>query len=206
MRTRTTKQHKDYWKNRKIDWNEHYIATWNHPHRKLIVHALKMFPWFSLWEVGCGGGPNLVKITQELPGHQLGGSDINEDAVETARKTFKGGRFHCESSEDILLSDDSVDVVLSDAHLIYFGPTQIKKVLGEMLRVSRGNIVLCEYHEPSFWKRMWIWYKTGYHAHDYKKLLEGFGCYGVQLVKIPYDYWPDTMWSKVGYVVIAKKP
>ncbi len=201
----TTNNHKKYWKERKIDWTEHYLVTWNHPHRALIIAALKQFNWFSLWEVGCGGGPNLVRITKELPGHQLGGSDINPDAIELAKKTFVGGRFHCEASDDILLSDDSVDVMLSDAHLIYYGPSMIKKVLSEMVRASRGYLVLCEYHEKSFWKRLWIHWKTGYYAHDYEKLLEEMGCYQIKTIKIPHQFWPDTMWSKVGHIVIAKK-
>lgn len=205
MRSRTTQQHKDYWKNRKIDWAEHYLSTWNHPHRALIVHALKLFNWFSLWEVGMGPGPNLVRITKDIPDHQLGGSDINSDAIELAKKTFVGGRFHCEESENILLSDNSVDVVLSDAHLIYYGPRKIKKVLKEMIRATRGRLVLCEYNERSFWKRLAIFWKTGYHAHHYVKLLESLGCHSIQLVKIPSRYWPDTMWGRYGYIIIAKK-
>jgi ubiquinone/menaquinone biosynthesis C-methylase UbiE len=205
MRIKTTKQHSEYWKNRKIDWKESYLSTWNHPHRKLIIQALKTIDWFSLWEVGCGPGANLVKITQELPGHQLGGSDINEEAIELARKTFNGGRFHVESSDNILLSDNSVDVMLSDAHLIYFGPTKIKKVLSEMIRSTRKHIILFEYHEKSWWKRILIRWQSGYNAYDYSKLLEEMGCYSVQIAKMPPQYWPDTMWGKYGHIIIAKK-
>ncbi len=205
MRAKSTKTHSEYWKNRKIDWAEHYLSTWDHPHRRLIIYALSSFSWFSLWEVGMGPGPNLVKITKDLPGHQLGGSDINSDAVDLARKTFTGGRFHCEASDNILLSDDSVDVILSDAHLIYYGPFRIKKVLKEMIRASRGRLVLCEYNEKSFWKRLRIWWQTGYYAHDYRRLLEQLGCHAIQMYKIRKEDWPDTMWGKYGYVIIAKK-
>lgn len=205
MRNRTTKKHKAFWKNRKIDWKESYLSTWDHPHRKLIIHALKMFDWFSLWEVGCGPGANLVKITEQLPGHQLGGGDINEDAIELAKQTFIGGRFHVEESDNILLSDDSVDVVLSDAHLIYYGPTEIKKVLSEMIRATRTHLVLCEYHSTSWWERLMIRLKTGYNAYNYEQLLESLGCYSVRLIKIPQSYWPDTMWGKYGYIIMAKK-
>ena len=205
MRLKTTTQHKKYWRDRKIDWDKSYLATWDHPHRKLIIHALKLFPWFSLWEVGCGPGANLVKITNELPGHQLGGSDISEDAINLARKTFVGGKFHIEPSDDVMLSDFAVDVVLSDAHLIYYGPTKIKAVLKEMIRVSRGYIVLCEYYERNLWKRLMIRWKTGYNAYNYPRLLEKLGCYSIRTVKIPESYWPDTMWSSVGHIIIAKK-
>lgn len=205
MKIKTTDDHKKYWKERKIDWAAHYLATWDHPHRKLIMYALKQFTWFSLWEVGCGPGPNLVRITKELPGRQLGGSDINEDAIELAKKTFVGGNFRCEASEDLLLSDNSVDVVLSDAHLIYYGPQQIKKVLKEMIRVSRSTIVLCEYQEKKWWKRLMIRLKTGYNAHNYPALLEELGCHSVRLIKIPKEYWPDTMWGTYGHIIIARK-
>lgn len=202
---KTTSKHKEYWRNRKIDWTKHYLATWDHPHRRLIVHALKTFDWFSLWEVGCGPGANLVKITKELPGHQLGGGDINADAIEVAKQTFVGGRFHVESSEDILLSDNSVDVILSDAHLIYYGPTKIKKVLKEMLRATRKYIILFEYAEKSWFKRLLIRWRTGYNAYNYPELLEELGCYQIQFIKMPPEYWPDTNWGKYGHLIIAKK-
>lgn len=204
MKYFTTQQHKKFWKERKIDWSKHYLATWNHPHRKLIDYALKSFYWISLWEVGCGPAPNLAHILHNgAQGKQLGGSDVNSDAIELARKTFTGGKFHVESSDDLLLSDKSVDVVLSDAHLLYYGPFKIKKVIKEMTRVARSRIVLCELYEKSWWKRLWLLITTGYNAHDYQTLLEDAGCYNIQLVKIPPEYWEGMPWQPYGYIVIA---
>lgn len=201
---KTTSQHLKYWQDRKIDWDAHYTATWNHPHRQLIVWALQAIPWVSLWEVGCGSAPNLVRIIKEgFQGRQLGGSDVNADAIEAARKTFKGGRFHVEASDDMLLSDQAVDVMLSDAHLIYIGPFKIRKVLGEMVRITRNHIVLCEYQESSFFKRLVLWWQTGYFAHDYKKLLAELGCYDIQMVRIPEEFWGGN-WSKYGYIIRCK--
>lgn len=203
---KTTKAHLKFWKDRKIDWEKSYLSTWNHPHRDLIVMALKGLSWYSLWEVGCGPGANLVRIVKDIPNKQLGGCDVNEDAIALARKTFNGGRFHVESSEDMLLSDRAVDIVLSDASLIYIGPTKIKKVLGEMKRIGRNQLLLCELHEPKWWKR-WIYrFKTGYNVYDYKKLLEGMGCYKVGVFKIPKEYWPGTPWETYGHIIIAHLP
>src|SRR6185312_2357188 len=149
---------------------------------QLIMYVLRSFPWVSLWEVGCGSGPNLVRIIKEgFKGRQLGGSDVNADAIETARKTFKGGKFHVEQSDDMLLSDQAVDVMLSDAHLIYIGPRKIKKVLGEMVRITRNHLVLCEFNETSWLKRWLFRLRSGYNAYDYKKLLEELGCYDIQV-------------------------
>lgn len=204
---KTTAQHSEYWKERKIDWNAQYLSTWDHPHRALIVAALRSIPWVSLWEVGCGAGANLVRIIKDgLTDRQLGGSDINADAITAATKAFKGGKFHCEPSDDMLLSDNAVDVMLSDAHLIYVGPRRIKKVLGEIFRIARNHIILCEFHSTSFWKRWVFRFKTGYNAYDYRKLLDEMGCYDIQIIKIPKEFWPGTPWEQWGHIIMCKIP
>lgn len=213
MRFKTTSQHRNWWAVRKIDWTKDYLATWDHPHRQLISWVLSTFNWVSLWEVGCGPGPNLMKIvkdfkpTLENP-RQLGGSDISPDAIEVAKSTFQGGRFHVESVEDLLLSDDSVDVILSDATLIYIGPEKIKKAIHELTRTARTRVVLCEFNSTSWWKRLKLRIKTGYNAYDYKKLLEAEGCYDVQLYKLPPDAWPGSKpgdgWYDFGYLITAR--
>lgn len=212
VRIKTTGQHAKWWRERKIDWEKQYLATWDHPHRALIIAALKTVPWVSLWEVGCGPGPNLVRILKELPmtdlqkkvgARQLGGSDVNADAIALAQKMMKGGKFHVESSENIFLTDSAVDVVLSDASLIYIGPTKIRKVLKEMIRIGRNNIILCEFNEKSLWKRLSLRWKTGYNAYDYKKLLESEGCFDVKVIKIPAEYWDGFPWQPYGHIIIA---
>lgn len=200
---KTTSGHKDWWAKRKIDWDKHYLQTWNHPHRALIVMALKSFNWLSLWEVGCGPGPNLVRIAKEMPGKQLGGCDVNADAIALAQKTFVGAKFGVNPVDDIFLSDNSVDVVLSDATLIYTGPLKIREALKEMVRVARNHIVLCEFNETSFWKRLWLRVVNGYNAHDYKKLLEEVGCYDIRMVKIPKEYWDGFPWQPHGFIIVA---
>lgn len=207
---KTTKQHSSYWANRKIDWNTSYLATWTHPHRGLLVAVLSSFEWMSLWEVGCGPGANLIRLVKDseknpnLKGKQLGGSDVNADAIALARKTFVGGKFHVESTEDMLLSDNATDVVLSDASLIYIGPTKIKKTLKEMHRVCRNRIVLCELHNTNFITRWMYRFKTGYNMYNYEKLLEEAGCYDIKLFKIPKEMWEGTPWEEHGYIITAK--
>lgn len=210
---KTTKAHKEYWRDRKIDWVQSYLTgidpatnrpMWDHPHRTLLTWVLKSYNWVSLWEVGCASGANLVKFTKEFTGKQYGGSDVNPDAIETAKKTFNGARFHVESVEDLLMSDASVDVVLSDATLIYIGPNKIDQAMHEITRVARNNILLCEFHEKNPWKRLWLRIKTGYNSYDYQKLLERHGCYDITIIKIPKDFWPGFPWEKHGYIISAR--
>lgn len=201
---KTTNQQKQYWLNRKIDWKTQYLDTWNHPHRQLIVWALETFPWVSLWEVGCGPGANLVRIVKEMKGRQVGGSDISPEAIALARTTFTGGKFHVEAADNILLSDDSVDVILSDATMIYYSPSTIDKAIGEMVRVARNHVVLCEFHEKSWWKRLKLRWNTGYNAYDYQTLLEKHGCHSIQIIKIPPEFWDGFPWQPFGHIIIAQ--
>ena len=188
---KTTKQHLNYWKNRRINWAESYQSTWNHPHRGLLVYMIKNLPFVSLWEVGCGGGANLIRIVKELPDKQVGGSDINADAIDLCRKTFKNGLFHVEQGNDMMMSDKSVDIILSDMTLIYVDPLNIDSYLKEFKRVGRQFIILCEFHSPSWWKRMKA-RLGGYHVYHYKRRLENLGFYDVMCQHIPEAYWPGT--------------
>ena len=205
FRFKTTKQHQKWWAERKLNWDKDYTSTWNHPHRALLVSALKTFPWISLWDVGCGSGANIVRFVKEgFTDKQMGGSDINPDAIEAAKATIVGGRFHVEPSDDLLLSDKATDVVLSDACLIYTGPEKIEATLKEMIRVARGHILLCEFHSTNPLKRWILRLKTGYNAYNYKHLLEKLGCYDIQMVKITKEYWDGFPWDTWGYVILAK--
>lgn len=201
---KTTNQHRKYWRNRKGDWKFHHLSTWNHPHRGLIIEALRSLYWFSLWEVGCGAGANLVRIVKEIPGRQLGGSDINADMIEVAKKTLDGAMFHVEDITDMLLSDNSVDVVLSDASLIYIDPTDIKKAIHEIVRIARNGVVMVEFNSNNWFERLKFRLRTGYNIYDYEKLLKKEGCYDIQKYKITKDLWDDKEWSRYGYILIAK--
>ena len=57
------------------------------------MNVLKSIPWVSLLEIGCASGPNLAAIVKAMPGKQVGGVDLSEDAIELAKKTFQGGFF-----------------------------------------------------------------------------------------------------------------
>lgn len=197
----STKRNEKYWANRKIDWKKEYLDTANHPHRDLIIHALRAFQWKSLWEVGCASGPNLLKIMANFPNAQLGGTDINPDAIALAEKTFRGGIFDLGNIEDIMLSDKATDVILSDMTLIYIGPFKIRKVIKEMMRVCRGRIIMVEFDSPKFWKRLKL-RLDGYNSYDYKKLLESCGCYDIQKFKIPPEFYPDLDYAQKEFATL----
>lgn len=206
-RNYTTAQWALWWGNRKIDWKAAYLETWTHPHRQMIVSVLRTFDWISLLEVGCGAGANLMAILQSGMKKQLGGLDVNPDAIELAQKVFQGAFFRVGSVEDIFMSDSSTDVVLSDMTLIYIGGRQIDAVIDEIKRVARLRVVLSELHTDSWWERFKLWFNSGLHAHDYVKLLEKHGFHDVIRYKMPPEAWPDgEKQHKFGYVITAKVP
>jgi ubiquinone/menaquinone biosynthesis C-methylase UbiE len=203
---RTTKSQARYWQRRKIDWDEHYLRTWEHPHRYLITIALNTFEWRSLMEIGCGGGANLKNIIATLKGKQVGGIDINPDAIALCEKTFKGGVFRVGNADNLMMSDKSSDVLLADMTYIYVGPFKIGKHIKELRRVARKQIVLFEFHEKSWWKRILLYLKTGYFAHNWPKLLKKYGFYDIIVMKMPKEAWEPGLQTKYAYLIKAKSP
>lgn len=203
-RAYTTKQNERWWQKRVIDWKKDYLDTWDHPHRSIITSVLAQYTWISIVEIGCGPGPNLMNIAKRLPGKQLGGVDINKDAIALANKTFTNGHFRVGSGEDILLSDKSTDIVLTDMTLIYVGPRKIKKWLKEMRRIGRNYILIHEYHDTSWWRRWKLRIFSGRHAYNYEKLLREVGFRDIIKYKMP-DFDPDSE-SRFRYLFLAKIP
>ncbi|MBI5573480.1 MAG: class I SAM-dependent methyltransferase [Elusimicrobia bacterium] len=159
----------------------------------------------SLFEIGCGPGANLLKIIKEIPKKQIGGIDVNPDAIELAKKIFNNGVFQVGCADDIMLSDKSSDVVLSDMVLIYVSPKDIRRHIQEIYRITRNYVVLCEFHAKSRWKRLLLKIRTGYNAHNFQKLLEQNGFYDVSFVKMREVDWPGFPQNEYGYLIIAKK-
>lgn len=204
MRLRTN-QYKNWWANRKIDWKKEYFDTWDHPHRFLISEVLQKFHWISLIEIGVGGGANVMNLIQTIKGRamQLGGIDINKDAIEFCSKQFKGGVFHQSAADDIMMSDKSTDVTLSDMTYLYVGPFQIKGHLKELKRITRNHVVLCEMHSESLLRRLYLRFFQRYNVYNYKKLLESLGFYDIWVYKVPLEMWPDT---QDRYIIKATVP
>ena len=202
---KSTKKWSNWWENRKIDWKVSY-QNWEHPHRYVITNILSRLSWLSLFEIGCGAGANLMNVIKHLKGRQLGGADINPDAIALAQKTFPNGFFKVNSADNLMLSDKSVDVILSDMCLIYVSPRHIKKYIREIKRVSRSFIVLCEFHSDSWWRRLKLKLTSGYNAYNWKKLLEKEGFYDVVLYKLKPEDWPGGNPQKdYGYIIVAKQ-
>lgn len=144
------------WRTRHLyrkNWAQGYLDTIDHPHRSQIVDAVSFFsPVSSVLEVGCASGANLIRLRERLPGVPFMGVDINRKAIAVARSHFAGlgdDQVHLVVGQADQLSgvaDASMDVVLTDAVLMFIAPDRIRDVLAELGRVCRKGLVLNEYH------------------------------------------------------------
>lgn len=188
---KTTRTHKSYWKKRKIDWISAYLNP-THPHRAIIVEKMARFrPIGSVFEIGCGAGANLYLIKKLNPKIQVGGIDINEDAIKTARQALGVNPefFEVGSYDKIFAGDGSTDIVLTDMALIYADHRTALKTLKEAKRIARKGIVLCEFHSESFIKRKGLWLASGYYSYNYKKLLEDAGFFDPEFYQLTEQDW-----------------
>lgn len=202
----STKKWVKWWTKRKIDWGSHYMNP-KHPHRLLIAETLRHIPWMSLFEVGCGAGANLVTIVNMNPGKQVGGIDINPDAISFAKTQFRNGLFKVSSADNIMMSDKSMGIILSDMVLIYITPRHIGRYLKEFKRVAGDYVILCELHSTSWWKRFALKWREGYNAYDWPKLLEKHEFYDIKMYKLKKEDWPESnLQQKYGYIIVAKVP
>ena len=204
VRNFLTNRHKRYWQKRKIDWEQAYFM--DHPHRDLIVKALKNISFGSILEIGCASGYNLFKIRENFPRIQIGGIDISEDAIKKAKELIPDADvLEVSSADNLFLSDKSADILLTDMALIYLSPFDINKAIKELKRVARNQIMLVEFHHKNWFKRQVLRLLAGYNAYDYRKLLEKNGFYEIEIYKLTEADWPGGQPQKEYACLITAK-
>jgi len=186
-------------------WVEDYWASESHPHRQLIVDAVgHCEPFESLLELGCSVGVNISLLRKKFPylkDSNLAGIDINEDSIKSAKEHLPAIDWQVRGLDRVLpFVEKSFDIVLADAVLMYIDSTHIESMIGEMDRVSKKAIVVCDWYDESLKGVV----KDFHWARDYGKLLEVLG-YKVEKVKITKAYWNSNNWVRNGYIFIAKK-
>ncbi len=201
---KSTQQNLNYWRNRKIDWQQAYFTP-NHPHRKRIIEELQNIKFGSLLEVGCASGANLALINKYFPQTGLGGMDVNADAIKQAKLNCPYiVNLEVSNGWEVFYSDKSTDVLLTDMCLIYNSPFKIKRMLKEIKRVTRNKVIFVEFHHKSLLKRILL-SLGGYWAYNYLKLLPKLGFYDVQVRKLTETDWPGGQPQKdYGYIITAR--
>lgn len=185
---------KDWRLERDTDWVSEYWGSQEHPHRSLILEELSKIEFDSLLEVGSNCGPNLQQIRNRFPNVKLHGIDASPVAVEFGKKLF-GPEIELGAADKLPVKE--VDVILSDAVLMYAEPEYYKKIKAEFEKKAKKAIILIEWFDKS---------KTGsevdgHWARDYQ--FNGFDL--VERNKITEQQWPNRAWYTNGYVFLFEK-
>lgn len=195
-----TPQDARYWAERPVeemvnDWGgKTYVESQDHPHRQLILLALKSFkPFKSVLEVGCNAAPNLIRIG-EIYEAELVGVDISEGAIAMAKKELPGGTFKVGDAIDLPFEDYSYDIVIADA--VYMYVKNAEKALDEAARVAKKGILICDWYSEK------EEIKDFHYARDYGSMLEDRG-FIVSTVDITENLWPSKKWNTNGKLFIA---
>jgi ubiquinone/menaquinone biosynthesis C-methylase UbiE len=185
------------------------------PHRQFLMEKIENFsPLSEILEIGCGCGQNLYLLTERFPQAKIRGIDINPRVVQRGQELFKKeGMQYVKLSEgkaDELgqFPDKSIDIVFTDAVLIYIGPDKIKTVIKEMTRIAKKALIFAEWHCQSPKDNdpdgLGVYY-SGYWIRNYLDLLRKFVPQDkIRLSKIPEPIWRGKDWVKLGYIIEAK--
>jgi len=206
-----TKTQEWIWKTRHIfksnKWTQECIETRNHPHRHILLERISSFvPIKGIMEIGCNSGANLYLLAKEYPEVKLCGIDINAKAIKEGNTYFKQKGitnvtlFVHKADKLKQFADKSIDVIFTDATLMYIGPDKIRKVIDEMKRISCKGLIFNEWHYEDY-SREYLWY-YGHWIYNYKSLLaDYFSSDNIRISRHPEGLWNDENWSKFGSII-----
>lgn len=100
---------------------------------------------YKILEVGTNSG-NQLALLQKMGFKNLYGIEINEHAVDIARKRLKGINVIQGSAFDIPFKDNFFDLVYTAGVLIHISKDDVNKVISEMNRCSKKYIWGFEYY------------------------------------------------------------
>jgi SAM-dependent methyltransferase len=155
----------------------------------------------SVLEIGCGCGANLEVIARRAPLLRLVGVDISPASIAVGRERFAelglGGITLIEGQADNLsaFADASIDVVFTDAMLLYIAPDKIYICIEEMRRIARRAIIFLEMHldgigSDGFYTR------DGF-VRDYRELCKQLSN-DIKLTHMPTEKRPAGRWPNYG--------
>ena len=106
----------------------------------------------SIMEFGCGAGRNLYYIHKEIQDVKTFGFDINENAVQSAKKflvDFNSEIYQNNIYDTSNISDNSIDVVYTSGVLMHIPHENVEKIIKEMHRIAKCAVVHFELHGQS---------------------------------------------------------
>lgn len=164
--------------------NDHYQKIWGVSRTEMNKEFLSSVEIHSILEVGCNVG-NQLRLLSEMGFKDLHGIEVNENAAQKARSYCCDANIQSGSALELPFEDDSFDLVFTSGVLIHIHPTDLPKVISEMVRVSKKYIWGFEYyneqpmeieyrgHNNKLWKNDFVkvFHETSDGLKEVKKML-----------------------------------
>ena len=126
-----------FW-NRYADNNE---SRNNNEFAKFMADLARSLHCTSVLEIGCGTGVDLKKFDDSF---EIYGVDLNEHALELAKKNISKAKFYKENITKLPFDDASVDFIFTHKLLNYLDDETLNAGVSEMFRIGKKYIVNCE--------------------------------------------------------------
>jgi len=133
------------------NWAKSYVSdvAIKHPHRKLLVDEIsKLYPFKKVLEIGSASGANLYLLAKKFSEAKFYGVDVSYNAINEGKKFFEKKNIknvflkNLTASQLESFEDKSMDIVFSDASIIYVGKDKINKVFEEIFRITK-KLLFC---------------------------------------------------------------
>ena len=182
------------------------IHSSGYPHRATLISLLgEIDHKDSLLDIGCGFGANIININKTFPHLQITGLDINPKMLAQLGLFIEDNklqniRLQRHNLNNLLpFADNSFDIIIADAVLMFIPNNKIDFVLSELVRVSKNAIII---HDFSCRKIRGSKYLGGRWVHNYFERLTKFSAHTA--LDERHTEFSGPTWSKFGKFVIVK--
>jgi len=130
------------------EWDQFYLANWGKTKIEINNLVMDHLPKNAkILEVGCNIGMQL-KGFQRMGFTNLYGIELQQDAVQKAKKITEGINIIQGSGFDLPFADNYFDFVCTNGVLIHIAPSDHKTFLSEIYRCTNKYIMGWEYFAP----------------------------------------------------------
>lgn len=120
------------------NYDETYDGRYSSKMYQGVMDKLRMQPFESLLDVGCGTGTILSMVLREYKSAKISGIDISEEMLKKASAALgDSAELINGDSDNLPWKDNSFDVIVCNASFHHY--PEPKKVLMEMRRVLKPN-------------------------------------------------------------------
>jgi ubiquinone/menaquinone biosynthesis C-methylase UbiE len=179
---------KEFWDN----YAKNNESRYNEEFAKFIRDLAVSLRCKSVLEVGCGTGVDLRLFPDTLDVH---GVDLNDLALEMAKKKNPTHDFKNDSITNLPFGDSSIDFIFTHKFLNCLTDEDLKKGVSEMYRVAKKYIVNCEIYDKSESKNDDIF--------KGRNMLEKWSEYKVKIIS-DVDMHEDIEPEKIRFTLVKK--